>query len=164
MNTLHLVIGPVGAGKSTFARQRALQTGAVFLDLDHWMVRLFGKDTRPEENVLDWYLERRERCRALLWDLALDILAASTDVYLELGLVAARERETYYARARAEDLRVTVYLLDAPRDLRRERVAERNRAAGDNTQVVPLHFFELASDAWQPPSEMEREQVSIVEL
>lgn len=164
MNTLHLVIGPVGAGKSTFARQRALQSGAVFLDVDQWMVRLYGKDARPEEDVLAWYVERRERCRALIWDLALDILAASTDVYLELGLVATNERETYYSRAKAENLRLTVYLLDAPRDLRRERVAERNRTARGNTQVVPLPFFELASDAWQPPSEREREQLGIVEL
>src|SRR3954470_7970699 len=33
---VHVVIGPVGAGKSTFARGLAAQTGAVRLTLDAW--------------------------------------------------------------------------------------------------------------------------------
>lgn len=42
----------------------------MLLDLDMWMVRLFGDDTRPNKNVLTWYLERRERCLGLIWDRA----------------------------------------------------------------------------------------------
>lgn len=164
MSTLHLLIGPVGAGKTTFARQRVATQRAVFLDVDTFMVRLFGKDPRPEVNVIEWYLERRDRCRELLWDLALDLLAAHTDVYLELGLVARTERESTYARARDEALRLLVYLIDSPRDVRRERVLARNRAAAEHTQVVPLPFFERASDAWQPPTIEERNAVEMIDI
>lgn len=134
----------------------------MFLDLDTWMVRLFGKDARPRENVMAWYLERRDRCRALLWDLALEILFSGTDVFLELGLVANLEREAFYAKARGEDVRLVVYLLDASRDIRRERVAERNHSADEHTQVVPLHLFEMASDAWEPPTDAERKVMGMV--
>ncbi len=44
---LHLIVGPVGAGKSTFARRMMVSRRATFLDLDTWMVRLYGEDPRP---------------------------------------------------------------------------------------------------------------------
>jgi predicted kinase len=162
--TLTLLIGPVGAGKSTYARRHVAQGSLVFLDIDTWMVRLFGADTRPGENAIAWYLERRERCRRLVWDVALDVLGCGTDVFLELGLVTAPEREKFYARARDEGLKFAVHLLDAPRDVRRERVLGRNQTPGPFTQVVPLEFFERASDAWQPPSEAERATRGILDV
>jgi predicted kinase len=161
--TLHLIIGPVGAGKSTFARRSAARQGGIFVDLDAWMVGLYGDDTRPSENVIAWYLERRERVRGLLWDTTLDILAAGTDVFLEFGLVSAAEREAFYAKARERELELTVYCLDAPREVRRERVTRRNASADGHTQVVPMEFFERASDAWEPPSDAERSAVDMVD-
>ena len=163
MGTLNLVIGPVGAGKTTFARQRVLKERAVLLDVDTWMVRLFGKDTRPQENVIAWYLERRERCRALIWDLACELLGSGADVFLELGLVTSQEREAYYTKAREREFQLVVYLLDESRDIRRERIVERNRSAGEHTQIVPIPFFEVASDAWQAPTEAERKAVDIID-
>ena len=58
--TLHLLIGPVGAGKSTYARERIARSPALFLDLDAWMVRLFGADPRHSEGVMAWFLEGLE--------------------------------------------------------------------------------------------------------
>jgi predicted kinase len=164
MGRLHLIVGPVGAGKSTFARDTAARKNAIFLDLDVWMVRLYGQDVRPSENVVGWYLERRERVRELLWDTTLDVLATGTDVVLEMGLVSRAERETFYAKARDEDLALTVYCVDAPRDVRRERVVKRNASAGEHTQIVPVEFFERASDAWEPPSSAERQGLSMIEI
>lgn len=162
--TLHLLLGPVGAGKSTYARHRASQAPAVFLNLDAWMVRLFGADTRPEEGVMAWYLERRDRCRGLLWDTALEVLAAGTDVFYESGLLTRAERQAFYEAARANDIELRVYVLDAPRAVRRERVAQRNLAATADTQIVPVAFFERASDAWQPPDEEERATWGIIDV
>jgi predicted kinase len=163
LGTLHLLIGPVGAGKTTYAQTRAAQSRGVFLDVDSWMVRLYGADARPRDNVIAWYLERRDRCRHLVWDVALDVLRSGTDVFLELGLVTAAEREAYYAKARDEGGRFAVHLFDAPRDVRRERVSRRNESPGPFTQVVPPEFFERASDAWQAPTESERKTWGIVE-
>lgn len=162
MATLHLLIGPVGAGKSTFARRHVARHGGIFLDLDTWMVRLFGADPRPATDVMAWYLERRDRCRTLLWDVARDALRAGADVVLELGLVTANDRASFYADARAEDLPLCVHLLDAPREVRRARVLSRNEANEPFTQIVPLPFFERASDLWEPPSEEERAAQSIL--
>ena len=160
---LHLLIGPVGAGKTTYAHHRAARSSAVFLDLDTWMVRLFGADVRPPEDVIAWYLERRDRCRALLWDTALSVPGSGTDVYLEIGLLGRMEREAFYEQVRNQDVELIVYLVDAPRELRRERVLLRNQSPGPFTQIVPPAFFERASDAWEPPNESERTRWSIVD-
>lgn len=164
VGTLHLLIGPVGAGKSTYGRRRAVETASAFLDLDPWMVRLYGADARPAENVIGWYLERRDRCRGLLWDVTLDVLRTGTDVLLEAGLVTAADREAHYGRARDEDLQLRVYLVDAPRDVRRARVLDRNASPGAFTQIVPPAFFERASDAWEAPTAAEREAWDIVDV
>ncbi len=164
LGKLHLLVGPVGAGKSTYARNRMSVEGGVFLDLDVWMVRLYGGDARPAENVLAWYLERRERCRSLLWDTSIEILRTGSDVFLEPGLVSLAERSALYTKTLDEELPLTVYFIDAPRDVRRDRVLRRNETANQHTQVVPLEFFERASDAWEPPNETERHAVEMVDV
>jgi len=153
---LHLLVGPVGAGKTTFARQRIAMESGVLLDLDTWMVRLFGDDARPSEDPLVWYVERRERCRGLMWTLAVDLVRAGVSTYLELGLLTERERLDYVARAETEALPWVMRVLDAERAVRRERVLARNSSGAPFTQVVPLGFFERASDAWEPLTAHER--------
>jgi predicted kinase len=164
MAVVHFLLGPVGAGKSTFARQRCARTPALFLDVDTWMVRLFGADARPTENVLAWYVERRDRVRNLVWDITCEAVSADTDVYLELGLVTATEREAWFERALTAELAMRITLLDSPRDVRRDRVARRNSAGAPFTQIVPPSFFEAASDAWEPVTEAERTRWGIVDV
>ncbi len=91
-------------------------------------------------------------------------MATGADVLLELGLVSQAEREVFYARAREEDLNMSVYCVDAPRDVRRRRVAQRNASGDDYVQIVPAEFFERASDAWEAPSEVERSLVSMIDI
>ncbi|MEM7154127.1 MAG: ATP-binding protein [Myxococcota bacterium] len=162
--TIHLLVGPVGAGKSTYARARIARSPGVFFNLDTWMTRLFGADERPAEGVVGWYLARRERCRALVWDMSMEVLACGIDAYLETGLLAAAERQAFYEQVHAEGIALEVYCVDAPRDVRRRRVLARNESAGPEVQVVPLPFFEKASDAWEPPSEQERGRWRIVDV
>tara|TARA_R110000751_G_scaffold95381_5_gene186420 strand:+ start:16780 stop:17058 length:279 start_codon:yes stop_codon:yes gene_type:complete len=54
---VRIIEGPVGAGKTTFAHQRARQYKTPPLVLDDWMVRLFRAD-RPQDNIWPWYAER----------------------------------------------------------------------------------------------------------
>ena len=146
---VHLVVGPVGAGKSTFARQLVRDHSAVALTLDDWMATLFRPD-RPATDVVAWYQERAERCIAQIWKLARQLTDRGDDVVLEIGLLRRGERERFYERVDEAGLPLTIYVLDAARDVRRARVLERNQRQGATfSMAVPLEIFELASDLWQ---------------
>ncbi len=151
---LHLILGPVGAGKSTYARTLCAEHRAVALILDDWMARLFGADIRPETGRVAWYLERRDRVFEQIWQLTRQLVAVDTCVVLEVGLIRRMEREAFYRRVEDAGLGLTIHLLDADREVRRERVLRRNQEK-DVVQVVPLEFFEMASDLWEPPDDIE---------
>lgn len=155
MPRIHLIVGPVAAGKSTFALELSRQHRAVRLNLDEWMAQLFSPD-RPDEGVMSWYSERTARCIEQIWRLTTSIIEAGADVILEIGLIQRRDRERLYKRVTARGYELTVHVLDAPRELRRERVQQRNQEKGATfSMVVPEHIFELASDMWEPLEEDE---------
>jgi predicted kinase/uncharacterized glyoxalase superfamily protein PhnB len=154
---VHLVVGPVGAGKSTFALGLAREHGAVRFALDEWMTELFSPD-RPGEAVIEWYVERAARCVERIWSVAERIVEAGAGVVLELGLLRRSERERFYERVDDAGFDVTIHVIDASRDVRRKRVTERNRTKGATfSMLVPPHVFELASDLWEPVSQSECE-------
>lgn len=165
MPHIHLVLGPVGAGKSTFARQLCANRRAVRLTLDEWMAQLYSAD-RPEAGVMEWYVERTGRCIEQIWKLTQSLVAAQTEVVLEIGLIQRPARERLYRRVDAAGYEMDIYVLDAPRDERWERVQKRNQQRGETfSMVVPEHIFELASDMWEPLDEDEcrRRNVRFIE-
>ena len=154
---VHLVIGPVGAGKSTFAERLVQERAAIRLTLDEWMVTLFRPD-RPEADRIGWYRERAQRCIDQIWKLAQRLTARGDEVVLEIGLLQRDERERFYERVDEAGLPLTIHVLDAAREIRRARVHERNRRQGATfSMLVPPDIFELASDLWQPPERDECE-------
>ena len=83
--------------------------------------------------------------------------ADRTDVVLEVGLIQRRARAGFLRRLDTAGYPLTIYVVDAPRDVRRERVEQRNLARGATfAMVVPPAIFELASDLWEPPDDDER--------
>jgi predicted kinase len=160
---IHLVIGPVGAGKSTYVRHLVQQHRAVPLNLDDWMATLFSPDRPGTGDVMAWYVPRTLRCLDQIWKTAEAVLDAGGNVVLEVGLIQHHQREAFYARLGPWADAMVVYVLDAPRELRRERVERRNAEQGATfSMVVPLHIFELASDLWQPPDAAECAQRRVV--
>lgn len=161
MAVIHLVEGPVGAGKSTYAARLGMEQAAPRLILDEWIATLFRAD-RPETDVMNWYMERKRRCVEQIWNVASDLVEKGGNVILELGLIQRQDREEFYSRVDAAGYQLKVHVLDAPRDVRRERVRERNSAKGGTFFMpVPDEIFELASDLWQAPDEAECEARNI---
>jgi predicted kinase len=155
VGVIYLVEGPVGAGKSTFAGRLGLAHSAPHLNLDEWMATLFRPD-RPQQEFLSWYSARKDRCIEQIWKVTCNLLDTGSDAVLELGLVRRGDRESFYGRVDGTGHELKIYVLDAPREVRRARVRDRNRRRGATFQMeVPEEIFDLADRAWQAPGAQE---------
>lgn len=161
MSSIHLIEGPVGSGKSTFAAVLASRTNGVHIALDEWFARLFSPD-RPSGDFVPWYIERKERLVDLIWRHSQRLLASEKDVILELGLIQRAPRVEFCRKLRDLGYAPLIHVLDAPIGVRRERVRRRNTERGATfSMVVPDHVFEMASTLWEVPDAIECEEFEV---
>ena len=155
--TLNVIFGPCAAGKTTYAHALARREGAVAFVLDEWGARLFGPDLQgPIEFA--WMLERLGRCNALIWSTAEAVLAAGASVVLDTGAMRRADRERIRQIAAAKSLSLQWHFVDAPQEVRRARVADRNTAKGETfvMEVTP-EMFEMLEAIYEPPVPAELE-------
>lgn len=156
MPILHIVEGPVGAGKTTFANQLGRELRAPPLILDAWMTKLFQAD-RPEADLWTWYAERKARCFSQIMDLARSALDHGNDAIVELGLIKVEDRLKLYADLESEGRDFLVHILQASREERKRRTLQRNLDQGQTFAMhVSEEVFEMASDMWEPIGGTER--------
>lgn len=152
MPKITLLLGPVGAGKTTFALDLAGKAPAVFFNLDEWMTILYSDD-RPQDNIIDWYVSRAGRCKKLILAMTERSLASGLDVILEIGLLKKEEREQFYHWVKQRRIELEICVFDVERSVRRQWVLARNAQQGANFSMeVPPSVFEFASDLWEPVS------------
>ena len=164
MAVVHLIEGPVGAGKTTYALRLARQHRALLLNLDDWMVRLFSPD-RPPSEIWDWYRERKARCLEQIWCLTCDLLQHQEHVVLELGLLQSAARVAFYHRVREAGFDFRLHVLEVPAEERWQRVQHRNTEKGETYAMhVSEEVFGLASSMWQSPSPEEEELYEITQV
>jgi len=164
MAKIHLLEGPVGAGKSTYGIKLSKQINAAHLNLDDWMATLFMQD-RPSIDTLSWYLARKERCLEQIWKTAKNILNTGSDVILDLGLIQKANRTQFYQKVDASEYGLTVYVLDIDREIRLKRVQARNLARSHTFSMeVSDEIFHIASDLWEPLDDIEYTQRNIMDI
>lgn len=162
MKHIHFIEGPVGAGKSTYAKLLAAKGGFTHIALDEWFVQLFSPD-RPQDNFVSWYIERKDRLIELILNYARDVLDSNNNIALELGLIQREPRLKLLRQIQQEGISFSVHVLDAPQNIRHERVKRRNIEQGTTfSMVVPDHIFEIASKMWESPDELELEEFDFV--
>jgi predicted kinase len=153
--TLHVIFGPCGAGKTTYAHAFARREGAVAFILDDWMARLFGPDI-PEPIEYEWMLERVGRCEAQIWSTAAGVLATGTSVILDIGLMRKADRERVRQIAEGAELPLQWHFVDAPQQVRRARVAGRNTIRGESFAIeVTPDLFDFIEGVYEAPEPAE---------
>jgi predicted kinase len=151
--SVHMVFGPQGAGKTTFAQRLADEERAVRFSIDEWMEALYGQDL-PRPIDLPWVMERVARCERRIWQVGAEVTRRGGSVVLDLGFMRVEDRTRFAALARAEGAEVKLHFVTAPTSIRRERVLARNRekSASFSFEVTPAMFafmearFEAPSD------------------
>jgi predicted kinase len=156
---LHVIFGPQGAGKTTYAKAFAQRERAVAFVLDEWMARLFGPDT-PNPIELPWMMDRVARCEAQIWSTAGGVIAAGTSTILDIGLMRKADRQRVREIAQAVELPLQFHFVDAPQDVRRERVADRNLVRGETFAIdVTPEMFDWMEGVYEAPDDAELQGV-----
>lgn len=158
MKLVHMVFGPLGAGKSTFARQLNAEVIGVRFSIDEWMNELYGPDL-PKPMNLAWIMARVHRCEAHIWTTALQVLGAGRDVVLDQGFMTEADRTRIRLLAGQAGYQVSSYFIDAAPQLRRERVMQRNSEKGETYAFeVTGPMFDFMESRFERPSPQELEQ------
>ena len=152
---IHLLFGPLGAGKSTLARQLADQVQGVRFSIDDWMGELFLPDM-PQPLNLPWVMARVQRCERRIWAVAADTVQRGGIAILDLGCIKAADRERFAGLARHQGLPLRPHFITAPLAVRRQRVLQRNLDRGEtfSFEVKPA-LFDFMETQFEPPGTAE---------
>lgn len=162
MGTVHLVFGPQGAGKSTYARQLAHDIQGVHFSIDDWMQQLYGPDL-PQPLDLSWIMQRVRRCEQRIWATAREVARCGGQVVLDLGFMKVASRSEFVGLAQACALPVQLHFIDAPQELRKQRVLARNTEQGAtfSFEVTPA-MFDIMEREFQRPTDDELATATVV--
>ncbi len=116
------VCGKISCGKSTYARALCRERRAALLSIDEVMLALFPP------YLGDRFGEISDRTRALLLGKAAELVAVGIDVVLDWGFWTRAGRDDLRAFCRERGVPLEFHWLDPDEDVRRERIAARNRA------------------------------------
>ena len=138
MATLHLLFGPTGSGKTTWARRLEAETHAVRFTHDEWMVHLYGRSPPAEA-----FPDAAARVWDLIWMHAERVLRAGADVILDGGFWSRASRDAARRRAATLGVPCRLYCVTCPDDLARQRVLRRTAEAPPGA----LHIDDATVDA-----------------
>lgn len=148
---LVLIVGCTGAGKTTYARKLADEIGAVRFSIDEWMMALFWPDS-PQPIQFAWTMERVERCEALIFATAREVVGRGVPVVLDLGFTTRQHRDKFRALGAEAGLTVAVHFVDVSADERWRRVEQRNAKRGATyAMTVDRGMFDFMEGLWEPP-------------
>ncbi len=151
MATLHMMVGLPGSGKTTEAKRLEREYRALRLTPDEWQYFLFGHDISDPEHD-----ERHTKIEELMWEIAEKVLKSGVDVILDFGFWSKSERDEFRRKAASVGASSRIHYMDVPLDVIWERLADRNRTAGENAVFfVGKEELEAWSRMFEPPSEEE---------
>ena len=155
MATIHLVYGPQGAGKSTYARRLGAERNLVRFSIDEWMGQLYGPDL-PKPMNFAWIMQRVRRCEHRIWATATDIAKTGSDVVLDLGFMKVKSRDEFLERGRSDGHASQLHFVDAPHAVRRARVLTRNVEKGETFAFeVTAPMFDFMEREFEAPTAQE---------
>jgi len=147
----YLICGFIGAGKTTFARKLEIETGAVRITKDEWMVKIFGNRITADQN----FVEYDKQVNELATQTAFKILKAGSDVIIDEGFWPKSQREEM--KKKVIELGVTpfLYYVESTIEEMRERVVTRSENPPEDSFEISGEMFDSYLKHWEPPTEDE---------
>ncbi len=156
---LHMIVGSTGAGKTTYSMKLETALPAVRFSIDEWMMGLFWGDA-PADISFDWAYERVERCGKIINETAARVVRANGQAVIDTAFTTAAERQAFYDWATAQDIPFHLHFIDVPKDIRWQRVQNRNAEKGDTHAMdVDRGMFDFVEARWERPTDAELAKV-----
>lgn len=135
--TAHIIIGFIGAGKTTFAKKIEAETGAVRFTKDEWMVRLFGNTPFDEK-----FAEFDSRMSSLSRDMALRCLKAGVSVVMDEGFWEKELRDEIRKKVIAVGAIPKLYYLEVPVETMKSRTLKRSKNPTEDSFIISEEQFD----------------------
>jgi predicted kinase len=148
--TLHMLCGPVAAGKSTLAAELARAPGTLLIAQDAWLAALYPEELRT---IAD-YARLIPRLRAAMGPHVSGLLRAGLSVVLDWPANTRTSRAWMRGIFEAAGAAHRLHWLDVPDELCLARLAARNAGGLHEYQVSPEEFWELRRH-FEPPAAAE---------
>lgn len=162
MAVVHLIVGRTGAGKTFVARRLEEDSRGVGFSIDAWMATLFIPDSEGPE--FEWMMERIGRCESLIWKQAIRLLELNQNVVLDLGFSTREHRRSFFERAKQAGAECELHWVEAPLEVRRERVRSRNEGSSETYSFeVTDEIFNWMEDFFEDLDEQEKKLARIHE-
>jgi len=156
MSTVFIICGNTAAGKSTYSMKLAEQHKAILFSIDPWMQTLFSADYNPQVHDFNWLIERTERCKAQMRQIAEALINQDINIIFDFGFGDVESRNFYREWAAIRGANVSLHFLDVPVEERRRRVRKRNEEKGVSfTFEVTDEMFDYVETMFMPPSDEE---------
>ena len=145
---IHLICGPIGAGKTTYALGLAEKEGAIRFSEDEWLSKLFVPDApdglldQSMEVVGKWAFEKYQLCRGQIWLVCQQLLENDVSIILDGAAANKEQRDAIRKKALDNNVEFQLHYVTSAADTRRERVFERNATQGESysLEVTPAMF------------------------
>ena len=159
---IHLIVGNTGSGKTTYCNQLKIQNKGIIFSIDMWNKTLYFPD-KNETDGLPWFLERIDRAEEIMQNLILQLENASTDSILDLGLSKFLHREKFRKFALNNGIEVQLHYLDIPKEIRWQRVQNRNKEKGITFEFeVTIENFNFMETWFEIPTDEELKNTVII--
>jgi predicted kinase len=153
--TVHLLCGLVCAGKTTLAKQLAVEFRAIRFSRDEWMLRLYGLRHDDTE-----YVAALTPCTLLIWDVAIDALRLGQSVIMDWNHWNPERRSESRDRARTAGFDTVLHHLDVPLEVAVTRARQRLAAAPADSHAIDEAGVRHFATIFQPPTA--GEQLTII--
>lgn len=155
---IHLVCGPIGAGKTTYAHEIAAKNNAIRFSEDEWLSKLFVPDapegllSEPMQVVGAWASEKYQRCRGQIWIISQQLLNQNVSIVLDGASANKEQRDAIRKKAVENNVEFQLHYVTSDSKTREKRVFERNEEQGNtySLEVTPEMFAHTES-FFEPP-------------